>query len=163
MREITIKIEYEKLYFDDLIYVFNSLIRTTIQFYEKEEYWYDDAVYNYLLEHDIKIAKDEYYKSIPALKKIIQKSITYQIIEFSKGSIRIKSMFVIVETALVPLISAINLPAGITISVITELAGLIYSEHEKDFDDRINKLKSRWETQSTKKGRKERKIIFRIE
>lgn len=159
MKELEINIEYKKLHFDDLIYIFYSLKNATQKFYDNDEYWYDDKLCTYI-SNKIQIDKEDYYKSIAKIKQIIKKSISYEIIDFLPGSIKIKATFVISGTTLIPLITTLSLPAGMTMAVLVGLANLYYSEHEEEFDMKIRQLRGRWYRESEK--RKDRGVVFHI-
>lgn len=162
IKNLEITIEYEQLYFDDILYIFNSLKRMSENFFDKDEFWMDEDIYGYLKEEDIDISKSKYYKLTPHFRKIVKKSLTYQIIEFEKGSLKLKCCFAISEASLVPLVSSVNLPAGLTLGIILGITEQIYDKHEEEFDEKFSKLKSRWKKESHKKGREKRGIYFDI-
>ena len=160
IREITISVEYDTLYFEDLIYLLRSVIDTTKKFYGSDRIWTDGFAYNYLLQHDIVRDEEEYYKFLDTLKKIIQKSVKYQIVDFSRGSLKIRAAFVIAEGAVVPIAIEKSSLIGISIGIIAELAKLLYEKHEREFDEYLKKLRNRLRNRSIMKGKREKRKIW---
>ena len=158
MDEINISIEYDTLYFEDLIYPLISLKNSTRSFFKKDEYWLNENIYDYLHNEGFELTKEEYYKNAHKFKELVSKSLTFEISELKPGSIRLKVVFAISETALIPILSSINLPVGITIATILGIVHIIYSENEAKYDEMINNLKRNWDRESISKEK--RKIKY---
>ncbi|MCX6821988.1 MAG: hypothetical protein NTW30_04390 [Candidatus Aenigmarchaeota archaeon] len=159
MKEIEFQIKYKQLYFDDVIYVFQTLKNTTRNFFMEDKYWLEDDTYQFFLDNNIDIKKEDYYQVIPELKTIIRRGLTFEITEWEKGSLTIKATIAFGE-ALVPFVSVINLPSGITIAVLFKLMFDMYSKHEKEYDERIQRLLKNWKKTSKKRDREQRGIEY---
>jgi len=163
MKNIEFKIEYEKLFFDDIMYVFKTIKNTSKKFYSIDENWHKTEKYvEFLKENNIEINNEDFLRAIPIIQKIISRGLTYEIKSFEQGSIKIKGLFVISDSALIPILSAVNLPVGITVSIITGLALLYYNENEEEYDMKINRLKENWKRTSKKPDRKKRRIEYQM-
>jgi len=164
MKELILKLEYDKLYFDDLMYFLKSLSSTTRNFYNNNEFWFNDKIFDYLNKEKLfSVKNDEYYKLLVNLKDCVIKNITYEIIDFSKGSLKIKCWIAIHGGVVAGLNSLENLPVGITIGIITQLLEIIYSHNEKEYDHLIGKLKEKLFKKSKKISQDGRKVGFSVE
>ncbi len=162
MKSLEISIDYKTLYFDDMIYAFNSLKEMTRNFLLKDEYWEDGTVYKYLTRTHPNLNEMDYFKSISIIRTIFRKGTTFEIIEFKEGSIKIRCSFRIAECTLIPFISYQNLIAGMTIGTMIGIANEIYNKHEREFDKKIEKLQKRWKSHSTKKGEEKREVTLNV-
>lgn len=139
--ELDITIQYKKLYFDDLNFIFNSIKNATKKFYDQKEIWYNPKIKNYLLSE--KIIKDEtdYEESVQALKESLKKGLTYEIIEISQGSLRLKcglAVSGIISANLAP-----SVEIKISIEILTAIAIILYDEYETEYDKIFENLKKR--------------------
>jgi len=162
MKEIEIVIKYEKLYFDDIVYVYKTLKETTQKFFMNEMFWSEDKTYQFFIDRNLKIKKEDINKIIPELKEIVRKGITFEIVEWEKSSLKIKATIALSGHVLVYFSSVVFLPAGLTIELLSDLLLLIYSEHEEEYDIKIKKLLNRWKKASEKEDRKQRGISYYI-
>lgn len=176
-KKITIEIEYERLFFDDMIYIMQSLKETTREFFIRNKYWYDKNIYNFLIENEnirryfeeeeIRRNKKEYFDEkypfiIDDLKVIMENSITYEIFELSKGSMRIHCAFVIAENTFVPLSFLDHFTTGVIIGTLIGIAHIIYTGHEKEFDNKLKQLQKEWNYERRRGTRKRRGIRFKL-
>jgi len=157
---MTLEIKYDKLYFDDIVFIFKSLKNRNKIFFTTDKYWVNEDIYKCLKNNNIKIEKEQYDKIIPALKDIIKRSIDFQIENISKGSLIIKISLDVLRTTLVPLISISNLPQGIEIGMILVIINNIYSKYEKEYDNMILEFERNCIKRLSKK--KERNIDVKV-
>ena len=162
MKDIEISLEYEKLYFEDLILLLNSLRNSTRKFFRTEKYWLDDKIITSILNTDLKISKDEYYKILPNLRHILSKSITYEITEFKEGSIKLRCSIAVTTAVLITLASQEPFSFQLTANVLSALANILYNSFERDFDKVIDQVQSKLSFTSFNDDKRARGIKYSI-